>query len=91
MCRLLLVFLWFPAFCLAVSVDDANFGNVVVNEVTSIYDADTFRVNIDIWPEIIGMRVPVRVKGVDAPEIRGKCESEKVAALKAKQYTVSKL
>ncbi|MFD2177701.1 hypothetical protein [Veronia pacifica] len=34
-------------------------------------DADTFRVDIDGWPDVVSKRVPVRVKGVDAPEIRG--------------------
>ena len=70
---------------------DKVFGNVVVSEVTSIYDADTFRVNIQGWPDIIGKRMSVRVLGVDAPEIRGKCPSEKKAARLAKQYTVEAL
>ena len=70
---------------------DRQYGTVVVDEVTSIYDADTFRVNIKHWPAIIGERISVRVQGVDAPEIRGKCESEKTAARAAKQFTVEKL
>ena len=70
---------------------DKRFGNVVVEEVTSIYDADTFRVNIKGWPDVVGQRMSVRVLGVDAPEIRGKCELEKKAARRAKQFTVQKL
>ena len=70
---------------------DKSFGDVLVSEVTSIYDADTFRVNIDDWPDIIGKRMSVRVLGVDAPEIRGKCKSEKQAARRAKQFTVEVL
>lgn len=69
----------------------ANYGSALVSEVTSIYDADTFRANINGWPPIIGERAPIRVKGVDAPELRGKCESEKVRARLAKQFTVAKL
>lgn len=65
--------------------------NVFVDEVTSIHDADTFRVNIKGWPEIVGYRVPVRVKGVDAPELRARCPGEKRAARQAKQFTVAKL
>jgi endonuclease YncB( thermonuclease family) len=68
-----------------------EYGSVTVLEVTSIYDADTFRVNIVGWPPIIGERDPIRLKGVDAPEIKGKCQSEKEAARKAKQYTVQAL
>ena len=33
----------------------------------------------------------MRIKGVDAPEIRGKCQAEKVAARIAKQFTVEAL
>ena len=74
-----------------VEAADKHYGNVVVDEVTSIYDADTFRVNIKGWPDIIGKHVSVRVLGVDAPEIRGKCMSEKQAARLAKQFTVNAL
>ena len=70
---------------------DRQFGDVMVSEVTSIYDADTFRVSIKGWPDIIGKRMSVRVLGVDAPEIRGKCASEKQAARRAKQFTVEAL
>ena len=64
-----------------------GYGNITISKITSIYDADTFRVNINGYPPIAGENVPIRVKGVDAPEIRGKCESEKIAAQKAKQFT----
>ena len=74
-----------------VQAADKRFGDVVVSEVTSIYDADTFRVNIKGWPDIIGQHMSIRVLGVDAPEIRGKCEAEKIAARKAKQFTVQAL
>ena len=47
--------------------------------------------NIKGWPAIIGERVPIRVNGVDAPEIRGKCVEEKKNARLAKQFTVEKL
>lgn len=67
---------------------DKDFDSVVVDEVTSIYDGDTFRVNVKAWPDIIGHRVPVRVNGIDTPEIRGKCQYEKDLARKAKQFTV---
>ena len=68
-----------------------DYGNVTVSEVTSIYDADTFRVNIEGYPPIAGERIPVRVLCVDAPELRGKCESEKIKARQAKQFTVEAL
>ena len=81
---LFLVLASFPA-------NATEYSSAIVKEVTSIYDADTFRVNIEGWPAIIGNHVPIRVLGVDAPELRGKCEFEKVAARKAKQHTVALL
>lgn len=68
-----------------------NFGNIIVDEVTSIYDGDTFRVNISSYPAIAGSRVPVRINAIDAPELRGKCKKEKELARKAKQFTVTAL
>ncbi|MEY3219583.1 MAG: hypothetical protein RIT27_940 [Pseudomonadota bacterium] len=73
------------------STDEKTFGNAIVSEVTSIYDGDTFRVNIAGYPDIVGHRVSVRVFGIDTPEIKGKCPAEKEAAQKAKQFTVEKL
>ena len=75
----------------ALSDDKVYADKIIITEITSIYDADTFRVDIDGWPSIVGERIPVRVLGVDAPEIRGKCDQEKVKARKAKQFTVEHL
>jgi endonuclease YncB( thermonuclease family) len=73
------------------SAHAANYGSAVVAEITSVYDADTFRVNIANWPAIAGERIPIRVRGVDAPEIRARCDAEKYAAREAKQFTVAAL
>jgi len=88
-----IVVLWFIVSTAAWSIANADkqFGNVYISEVTSIYDADTFRVNITGWPDVIGKHMSIRVLGVDAPEIRGKCDAEKKAARLAKQFTVEKL
>jgi len=89
MSRLYAVFLicFIPVQALA----EQTFGSVTIAEVTSIYDGDTFRANIPDYPPIIGQHMGIRINGVDTPEIRGKCEQEKVLARKAKQYTVTKL
>ena len=68
-----------------------DYGSVTVSEVTSIYDADTFTVNIEGYPPIVGERISIRLLGVDTPEMRGRCESEKVKARQAKQFTVQVL
>lgn len=59
--------------------------------VVSIYDGDTFTVDIPNYPAIIGKRVPVRIYGIDCPEMRDKDTVKKEAARKAKQRTVELL
>jgi endonuclease YncB( thermonuclease family) len=68
-----------------------QYGTVTVSKVISVYDGDTFRVNIDSLPPIVGKNIPIRVNGVDTPEIRGKCQYEKDLALKARDFVRSKL
>ncbi|VAW60623.1 Thermonuclease [hydrothermal vent metagenome] len=84
-----LVVLFLLTGALSVNAGKKIYGNVVVSEVVSIYDADTFRVNIEGWPDILGENIPIRILGVDAPEIRGKCQSEKRSALAARAFTVA--
>ena len=75
----------------ALASDSNGYGDVEVLEVVSVYDADTFRVNIAGWSDIIGANIPIRADGFDAPEIRGKCQSEKDAAQRARDLTVNAL
>lgn len=55
--------------------------------VISVYDGDTFKVNIPCEMEVFCEAVSVRVRGVDTPEIKGKTEREKELAQKAKKFT----
>lgn len=57
-------------------------------EVLEIIDGDTFRARITIW---LGQSVDVKVrlKGVDTPEMRGKCAAEKQLAQKAKDFAAA--
>ena len=68
-----------------------QYGTVTVSKVISVYDGDTFRVNIDSLPPIVGKNIRIRVNGVDTPEIRGKCQYEKNLALKARDFVRGKL
>ena len=54
-------------------------------KVLEVIDGDTFRARIDIW---LGqtVEVKVRLKGVDTPEMRGKCAAEKKLAHEAKRF-----
>lgn len=85
---LLLTFIWTPY---SYGKEANSYGNVLVDEVTSIYDGDTFRANINSWPPIVGERIPVRLLGIDTPELKGNCKLEKEKARAAKQFTVSSL
>jgi len=68
-----------------------QYGSVTVSKVISVYDGDTFRVNIDSLPPIVGKNIAIRVNGVDTPEIRGKCQYEKNLALEARDFVRGKL
>ena len=69
----------------------SEYGTVTVSKVISVYDGDTFRVNIDSLPSIVGKNIPIRVNGIDTPEIRGKCQYEKNLALEARDFVRARL
>jgi len=79
--------------CLGAFVVQAatEYGSVTVSKVISVYDGDTFRVNIDSLPPLVGKNIPIRLEGVDTPEIQGKCQYEKDLAIKARDFVRSKL
>jgi len=72
-------------FLVVSSVHAADYGSVNAT-VLSVYDGDTFRVDIAGWPPLVGKNIPVRVRGLDTPEIRGKCQAEKDLAIQARDY-----
>ena len=69
----------------------SDYGRVTVDLVNSVYDADTFRVTVKSWPAIVGDNMPIRLNGVDAAEIRGKCAEEKARARAARDFTREQL
>ena len=48
------------------------------------YDGDTITFNLPTLHPIIGENISLRVNGIDAPEIRGKCEKETYNAEQAR-------
>jgi endonuclease YncB( thermonuclease family) len=68
------------AVVLACAAKGTTYGDISNVEVVSVYDGDTLSVNVPDWPPVVGERVPVRVRGIDAPEIRGRCPQEKAQA-----------
>ena len=56
-------------------------------QIASVYDGDTFKINLNCSMSVFCEKVPVRVRGIDCPEIKGKTEWEKRLAQKAKAFT----
>lgn len=67
------------------------YGNVTVSRIVSIADGDTFVCDIDDWPPIVGLRIPVRISGIDCLELDDTRTAAQALALRAKQFTRTKL
>ena len=50
------------------------------------YDGDTCTYTIVNVPDLFGDKIPVRVRGIDTPEIRGKCDIEKSRAKQVRDF-----
>ncbi len=70
----------FSALLLALLASTSAGQSVTIDRLVRVYDGDTITVDIDTWPAIVGDDINIRVRGLDTPEIRGKCESEKAMA-----------
>lgn len=55
--------------------------------VSSVYDGDTFKINLNCSLAVYCEKVPVRVRGVDCPEIKAQTSKEKALAQQAKAFT----
>ncbi len=69
--------------CVQSTVAAERLAGPVMAQVVSIRDGDTLVVDAAIWPGQT-IRVAVRVRGIDTPEMKGKCASERALAIKAK-------
>jgi endonuclease YncB( thermonuclease family) len=56
----------------------------MTGEVLNVLDGDTVNVKVRVW---IGQEIEtsLRIEGIDAPEIKGKCEKERTLAAAARQ------
>lgn len=52
-------------------------------KVIDVHDGDTFTVQVLTWPGI-EMTTKIRLAGIDAPELHGRCESETQGAIAAR-------
>lgn len=55
------------------------------------YDGDTCTFTLPTVPPPFGNQIPVRLAGVDTPELHGRCDREKVLARKAQTVTATLL
>lgn len=59
-------------------------------EVLRVVDGDTIAVRAHVWPGHL-VEVSVRVAGIDTPEAKGKCQSERELAIKARETVAEAL
>lgn len=62
-----------------------------VSRIVRVGDGDTIYVDIDDWPPIVGSNMPVRVRGVNCPEINSTDSRIREAAKMAKGFTMTKI
>ena len=77
-------------FCIMIllsACDTVYASNVIKpDSVVKVHDGDTFTVNISGCPDVLCKNMPVRISGIDAPEMKGKCPQEIAGAIAAKNY-----
>lgn len=56
----------------------------VETRVVRVVDGDTFVAEAMVWPRH-WVRVTVRIRGIDAPELRSRCAAERTAAERARE------
>ncbi len=56
-------------------------------KVVSVYDGDTFKIDLPCQDKPLCKNLSVRVRGIDCAEIKGKTKKEKKLAKKAKKFT----
>ena len=68
-----------------------TYGDILDVKYVRNYDGDTITFNIKGVHPLLGQNVSVRLRGVDTPEIRGRCQEERELAKKAKGFVAKVL
>jgi len=68
-----------------------KYGQTIIEKVNSVYDGDTLNVDIKDWPPIVGKSMPIRINGIDTPEMNSKDAKLKALAVKARDHVRSRL
>lgn len=74
-------------FFLLVTNNAVAYENIIVSEIVRVLDGDTFKVNINTYPAIIGKNLSIRISGINTPELKDKSACVRRIAQKAKAYT----
>jgi endonuclease YncB( thermonuclease family) len=59
--------------------------------IVHCHDGDTCTIIIPSLPDLFGDRLSIRIVGIDTPEMKGKCDHERMLALQAKAFLVKHL
>jgi micrococcal nuclease len=68
-----------------------HYGAIKIDSVISVYDGDTFRANINTLPPILGKNIAIRLANIDTPEMKDKCNSVRLKAIKARDFLREKI
>lgn len=75
-----------PLFTSPVNAAKLFHGPVEAN-VVDVIDGDTFLADALVWPGQ-SLRINIRIRGIDAPEMKSRCQTEHDAALRARDGLV---
>ncbi len=74
-----------------------TYGGLTVTNFVRVYDGDTFYVDVEGLHSIIGKEMPIRIRGVETPEIRNNfnknklCDREHELGMRAKAFVEERL
>ena len=67
--------------------NDENLFILSPDQVVSVYDGDTFKIDLPNMHPLFGDDISIRLFGVDTPEMRGTTDEVKALAMQAQQVT----
>ncbi len=70
---------------------ERTYGDVLVTRVNSVIDTKNMTVNLRDVPPIIGENIPVRIYGIDCPDLTAPGPKTRELAIRARQTTLVEL